>query len=221
VVAMNRRVALSQFPKLALVLHYRYGGGAQAVDLSGYNNHGRVVHRGSDSATVEERTTAASDGLRFDGLTTRVVVPPSPSLQSLGAVRIDAQLLLEAGKHRRTIVEGFLAMSFFVEPDNALAGTVYTGHRWYGAYSRTGIVPTGRLINVSFLYDGLTTSILQIDGRTVALAERPLGPVRSVEWPFGLNVGAWPDGDRRMFRGIMYELKIWRARTPGFGLLLP
>jgi hypothetical protein len=64
------------------------------------------VQGGSDSATAKERTAAVSDGLRFDGLTTRVVVPPSPSLRSLGALRIDARLLLETGEHRRT-VEGY------------------------------------------------------------------------------------------------------------------
>jgi hypothetical protein len=220
VVAVNGRAALSRVPQLMLVLHHRYSSGAQAFDLSGHDNHGRVV-RGSESSTVDERTAPKGDGLRFDGLTTRVVVPPSSSLTSLGAVRVDARLLVQAGEHRRTIVEGFLAMSFYIEPDDSLGGGVYTGHHWCGAYSNARVVPTARPIDVSFLYDGLATSILQVDRRIVATVDRPLGTVRSIEWPFGLNVGAWPDADRRMFRGIIYELKIWRARRPEFVLPVP
>jgi hypothetical protein len=216
---MNARAELSLVPKLTLVLHHRYGYGARAIDLSGHDNHGRVV-RASESASVVEQSEAGGHGLRFDGVTTRVVVPPSPSLESLGAVRINVRLLLEARGHRRTIVEGFLAISFFVEPDGILAGTIYTGHHWYGAYSNAPVVPTDHPVDLSFVYDGLATSILQVDRRIVAVAERPIGPVPGVAWPFGLNIGGWPDADRRMFQGIIYELKIWRARTHESGPLL-
>jgi hypothetical protein len=219
VVAVNARAELSRVPKLALVLHHRYGYCARAIDLSGHDNHGHVV-RASESASAVEQSAAAGHGLRFDGVTTRVVVPPSPSLESLGAVRIDVRLLLEAGGHRRTIVEGFLAISFFVEPDGRLAGTIYTGHNWYGAYSNAPVVPTDHLVDLSFVYDGLATSILRVDGRIVAVSERPIGPVSGVAWPFGLNIGGWPDADRRMFQGVIYELKIWRARTRESGPIL-
>jgi hypothetical protein len=216
---VNARVELSRVPKLTLVLHHRYGYGARAIDLSGHDNHGQVV-RASEPASAVEQRVADGHGLRFDGVATRVVVPPSPSLESLGAVRVDVRLLLEAGGHRRTIVEGFLAISFFVEPDGRLAGTTYTGHHWYGAYSNAPVVPTDHSVDLSFVYDGLTTSILRVDGRIVAVTERPIGPVSGVAWPFGLNIGGWPDADRRMFQGVIYELKIWRARIRESGPLL-
>jgi hypothetical protein len=212
VVAVNARAELSRIPKLTLALHHTYGYGAQAIDFSGHDNHGRIV-RESESASAEEQSAAARRGLRFDGVTTRVVVPPSPSLQSLGAVRINARLCLEAGGHRRTIVEGFLAFSFFIEPDGKLGGTIYTGYDWYGAHSSAPVVPTDHPVELSFFYDGLATSILQVERRIVAVAERPIGPVSGVAWPFGLNIGGWPDADRRMFQGVIYELKIWRGRT--------
>lgn len=194
---------------MRLVLHHRYGAHDQAVDLSGHGNDGRVL----GACPAQPGVPITPPGLRFDGHTTRVVVPPSESLRCLGALRVDARLLLEPGKHRRTIVEGFLAFSFFVEPNGALGGTVYTGQHWYGAYSEPGLVPDGQVVELGFLYDGEVTSLVQIGGRTVAVSQRPLGPVRTVEWPFGLNVGGWPDGDRRMFRGIMSELKVRRSRT--------
>jgi hypothetical protein len=31
-----------------------------------------------------------------------------------------------------------------------------------------------------------------------------------VGWPFGLNIGAWPDKDRRVFKGRIDEVKLWR-----------
>ena len=215
---MNAGAEFSLVPKLMLVLYHRYEYGAQPIDLSGHDNHGRIVRK-SQSASAEELGAAAGHGLRFDGATTRVVVPPSPSLESLGAVRIDARLRLEAGGHRRTIVEGFLAFSFFIESDGKLGGTIYTGHDWYGAYSTASVVPIDHPIDVSFLFDGLT-SILEVDRRVVAAAEWPIGPASGVAWPFGLNIGAWPDADRRMFQGVMYELKIWRARSQESGPLL-
>ncbi len=211
-VAVNARAQFSRVPGLTLVLHHAYGYGVQAKDLSGHDNHGRIV-RESESAIADEQSAPARHGLRFDGVTTRVVVPPSPSLESLGAVKINVRLLIEAGRHRRTIVEGFLAFSFFIEPDEKLAGTIYTGYDWYGAHSSAPVVPTGHPVELSFFYDGLMTSILQVDRRIVAVAERPIGPVSGVAWPFGLNIGGWPDADRRMFQGIIYELKIWRGRT--------
>lgn len=187
-------------PPLELVVHHRYAAGT-ARDLSGYDNHGYRLPApagGPDDATV------------FDGRSTRVVVFPSASLAGLGAVRARARIFVEQLGDRRTIVEGYLAFAFGVEADGALAGAVLTGFRWDGVTSDPGAVPVGRWVDVAFAYDGRDTTVLTVDGTIVASRCLPLGRVAGVQWPYGLNIGAWPDGDLRVFHGKIAEVWVWK-----------
>jgi hypothetical protein len=181
---------------LDLVVHHRYTDGT-AADLSGYGNDGHAFESRADLSA-------------FDGQSTRLVVFPAPSLDALGAVRARARILVEELGDRRTIVEGYLAFAFGVEADGALAASVLTAHRWDGVRSAPGAVPLNRWIDVACTYDGRDTSLLTVDGAVVATRCLPLGRVAGVQWPYGLNVGAWPDGNLRVFKGRIAELWLWR-----------
>ena len=184
-------------------MHHRYRAGT-ATDLSGHGNDGhRIAPRPGDGS-------AGQDPSVFDGVATRVVVPPAPSLDALGAVRVRARVLVEELGDRRTIAEGYLAFAFGVEADGALAGSVLTGFQWDGVTSAPGAVPLGRWVELAFTYDGRDTALLSVDGEVVAARHLPLGRVAGVRWPYGLNVGAWPDGDLRVFKGRIAEVWLWR-----------
>ena len=111
---------------------------------------------------------------------------------------------------RRTIVEGYLAFAFVVEPDGALGAGVYTGYQWDEVRTNAAVIPVRRWVEVEFIYDGRDTASLSLGGRPVAARYVPLGGVGSVEWPYGLNIGAWPDRDLRVFDGSIAEVRLWR-----------
>lgn len=187
-------------PSFELVVHHDYASGS-TTDLSGYGNHGhRAVAAGAGAAHPS----------RFDGLATRVVVFPAPTLADLRGVRIRARVRVDRLGDRRTIVEGYLAFAFVVDPDGALAAGVYTEYQWDEVRTPPGTVPLGTWVEVEFGYDGRDTAWLSLDGEPVATRYLPLGRLGSVEWPYGLNVGAWPDRDLRVFDGEIGEVRVWR-----------
>ena len=190
-------------PPLGLVVHHRYLDGT-ARDLSGHGNDGR---------RAPAAASAGPDLTVFDGQATRVVVFPSPTLQALGAVRVAARILVEELGDRRTIVEGYLAFAFTLEANGALAAGVLSAARWHSVTSAPGAVPLNRWIDVGFVYDGRDTALLSVDGTVVGSSYVPLGPVAGVQWPYGLNIGAWPDGDLRVFKGKIAEVRLWRAAS--------
>jgi len=194
-------LSVTVVPPLGLVVHHRYMDGT-ARDLSGHGNDGQRAPAGA---------TDSSDLTVFDGHATRVVVFPSPSLAALGAVRVQARILVEELGDRRTIVEGYLAFAFALEADGALAAGVLSSARWHSVTSAPGSVPLNQWVEVAFVYDGRDTALLSVDGTVVGSSYVPLGPVAGVQWPYGLNIGAWPDGDLRVFKGKIAEVRVWRA----------
>ncbi|GAA3446533.1 LamG-like jellyroll fold domain-containing protein [Planomonospora venezuelensis] len=185
-------------PGFELVVHHRYGSGSCA-DLSGYANDGHAT-----------AGTAGAEGMPFDGRSTRVVVFPALSLTDLGGIRARARVQVDELDDRRTIMEGYLSFSFSVEPDGALSGSVYTGLEWHLIRTGPGVVPRHRWIDVGFVYDGRDSASLSLDGRVVASRHADFGRMGGVEWPYGLNIGAWPDEAARVFSGRMAEVWLWR-----------
>lgn len=148
--------------------------------------------------------------MTFNGRTDRVVVFPSETLSSLRGLRASATIRVDELAQRSTIIEGYLAFSLHVEADGTLAAGVYTGFDWAGLQSSPAAVRPGTWTDLAFLYDGRDTSALSVNGVIVASLYAPLGQVASVEWPYGLNVGAWPDADVRLFKGEIADVKLWR-----------
>lgn len=181
-----------------LVLHHRYTSGTCA-DHSGYANHG-----------YPSAGTPGPDGMAFDGRTTRVVVFPARSLATLGGFRIRARVRLDELADRRTVMEGYLAFHFSVDPEGSLVGSFLAGQEWHLITSPPGAVGTGRWVDLGFVYDGRDHMALSVDGRTVAVRHANLGRVGGIEWPYGLNIGAWPDEAARVFSGQMAEIWLWR-----------
>jgi hypothetical protein len=188
---------------LHLVLHHTFDGG-EARDLSGHANHGDII--GARSATGR---TPGSTALLFDGVDDRVVVPASSTLADVGGICVAAWIRLDGTGRKRTVVEGYLSFALTIERDGSLSGFMYTGERWHDFASAPGAVTAGTWHELRYLYDGRDTSVLSVDDRIVARDLSPLGPIHGVSPPFGLNIGAWPDADLRVFAGLIDEVRIW------------
>ena len=189
---------------LDLVLHHRYGSDGLR-DLSGHDNHGYGPLKPA------EGQSPTSWAISFDGQHDRVYVPPSLSLAASGDIRSEVTVNLDELGHRRTLMEGYLSFALAVESDGSLAGSVMRYRDWYGTRSEPGVVTPRRWLVAMLQYTSDGLMILAIDGAPVATAVRPIGAANGVEWPFGLNIGAWPDGDQRLIRGRIEEVRLWRG----------
>ena len=147
----------------------------------------------------------------FDGQRSRIVVLPSPWLAPLGGIRVTAWLWVDEIVGRHTIVEGYLAFAVFLDADGTVGGTFYNGFDWGGVRSGPDAVPTRRWVHLAVAYDGVDTSTIHLDGALCGHMYSPFGPIQGVAWPYGLNVGAWPDADKRVFSGRIDELELWRG----------
>jgi Concanavalin A-like lectin/glucanases superfamily len=190
-----------------LVLLHRYAD-RRPHDLSGHGNRGYGELQAATGPGG--RPSAAA----FDGMRSRIFVPPSPSLGRPGGTSVDVVVNVAELGRRRTLVEGYLSFAVYVETDGAVGGSVLTAGGWSGIRSAAGLVPLGRWIMVTFTYTGDEVMALWVDGELVAEAYRRLGEGRGISWPFGLSIGAWPDADQRVLEGAIEEVKLWRPPPP-------
>ena len=193
------------------ILHLVHGAGGPE-DRSARRQ--QVVAR--DVASVRGRSPG-SRAMGFDGRRSRVIVRPSDAWDVLDGIRVSCWIWVSAVRGRHTIVEGYLAFALFIDNDGSIAGTVYDGFDWCGVQSSLGAVPVGRWMHVSFFYDGVDTCALYVDGDRCAVEYTPYGPAQGVAWPYGVNIGAWPDGDKRILDGRVEELVVWRLVGAGSG----
>ena len=189
-----------------LVLYHDYRTG-EAKDLSGHQNHGRV-----ENAIFSEGRKAGELALSFNGMNSRVIVPPSKSLADLGSLRVDALVWLDDLDRRHNIMEGFLAFAFIIEENGKVEAKVYNGKRWDGVTTPPHTMPIKEWIEVTFIYDGLDTGAIYLNNVLAATKYWELGHVHGVEWPFGISIGAWPDADSFIFNGKMEQIKLWRSK---------
>ncbi len=189
-----------------LVLHHRYAS-RDARDLSGHGNHGYGALRCDDGN--------GGGSVLFDGVRDRIFVPPSKTLSRPGGIRAELVVSLDELGHRRTLIEGYLSFAVYVEPDGSLGASVYRYLNWYGVRSPPGLVPLGTWVTITFTYTDDGILALLLNGDLVAEAYRMLGPANGIDWPFGLSIGAWPDADRRLLKGRVTEVKLWRAASGG------
>jgi hypothetical protein len=186
------------------VLFHDYRDGS-VIDRSGNGNDGHP-----NRLNMVPGRTPQEQALHFNGIDDRVVVFPSETLQQLGALRVSAWIWLEKLDRRRTIVEGFLSFALSVDPDGSLRAGIYNGLKWQSLQSDPAIISLREWIRVTYIYDGVDTSMLYAGPKLVAQDDRYLGRVQGVAWPFGLSIGAWPDADKLVFQGKIAEVKLWR-----------
>ncbi len=187
-----------------LVLHHRYGN-LEPHDLSGHGNLGYGATRRAPGRS------GGGSAAAFDGLSDRIFVPPSPSLTRPGGILADMDVYLEAFEYRRTLIEGYLSFAFGAEENGALSASVYRNREWTGLQSRPGLVPLARWIRVTFACTDEGRMTLALDGELVAERYCRMGMAQGLSWPFGLSIGAWPDGDKRMWKGRVGEVLLWRT----------
>ncbi len=184
-------------------MHHDYTT-ATAEDLSAHRNDGAVVggtfvHQGEDGR----------GGIQLDGLNDRIVVRPSATLAHISGLRVDVNVLLHSLGERRNLVEGYLSFAVIVHEDGAVQGGVYDRSRWLTIRSSAGCVASGRWVQVTYACDPELGSHLYVDGVLVAYDGRVPAAFGDVSWPFGLNVGAWPDADLFMLGGRVADVRVW------------
>jgi len=189
---------------MELALDVRQGD-CGPIDVSGRGGILRAV----DIQPVEGPAPHAP-AMGFDGLRSRISVLPSPALAQLEGVRVTARIWIDALERRHTLVEAYLAFALFVDADGSIGATVYSGTDWGGARSGPGVVPLQRWVDIRYSHDGIDTTEIEVDGTVHAQEFSSFGPVRGVQWPYGVSIGAWPDADKRLFHGRMDAVRLWR-----------
>jgi len=190
---------------MELALDLRQGTSGP-VDVSGHGGAVRAVH-----VRAVEGPTAHGPAMEFDGRRSRIAVLPSPTLDEIEGVRVTARIWIDTLMGRHTVLEAYLAFALFIEADGSVGATVYSGTDWGGLRSDPGVVPLRRWVDMEYSYDGIDTSEIHLDGALQAQEYSSFGPVRGVQWPYGVSVGAWPDADKRMFQGRMDAVRLWRG----------
>jgi hypothetical protein len=189
-----------------LILHHDYKGG-NTRDISGYGNDARLC-----TPTPVEGRTLSEQAFYFNGANDRIVVIPSKSLSNLRALRATAWIWVEEFGQRRNIMEGFLSFAFSIDADARLLAGMYDGVKWHGIRSSPGVIPLQEWVEIKCIFDGIDTSLLYVNENLVAKMYNHTGELQGVQWPFGLSIGAWPDGDKYVFRGKIAEIKLWRSK---------
>jgi hypothetical protein len=197
-------VALN-LPLPRLVLHHSYAGG-NALDCSGMGHGGSIV---GARFVGDDR---GGGGLEFDGRHDRVVVTPSPFLRHITVLRVSITVRLRTLAARSNLVEGFLSFALFVHEDGSVQGGVYARSHWLTVRSEPGCVTPGRWATVSYVHSPADGSLLYVGRQLVGHDRQHLGTIGPVSWPFGLNIGAWPDSDAFMLSGRVSDLRLWVTR---------
>ena len=191
-------------PLPRLILHHSYADG-NALDYSGTGHGGSIVGA---------RFVGDNGGvcLEFDGRDDRVVVTPSPFLRHITALRVSITARLYTLAARSNLVEGFLSFALFVHEDGSVQGGVYARSHWLTVRSKQRCVIPGRWVTVSYVHSSADGSLLYVDRQLVGHDRRHLGTIGPVSWPFGLNIGAWPDKDAFMLSGRVRDVRLWVTR---------
>ncbi|WP_067832514.1 LamG-like jellyroll fold domain-containing protein [Actinomadura kijaniata] len=185
-----------------LVMHHTYIGGS-TFDVSGKGNHGYPER-------VAPGTGDASGSYVFDEPGSGILVPVSPTLQTLGALRIRMKIRVPAWDGaRRNLVEGYLSFAFFLSGDGRLTGSIVDAAGNWTSVADDRTVQPDTWHEVEMVHDGVGTLGLNTDGRVVAVRDDVPGPVRPVG-SLGVAIGRWPDSSQYVFKGNIGELQLWR-----------
>jgi hypothetical protein len=201
-----------------LCLHYPYTHVAEAIDVSGADNHGRV----RDVSFVPNGTARNSGALSFDVPSSRVAVVDRPAFAHLHALKIETVVRVRSLGQRRNLVEGHLSFAFYIHGNGVMQGT-YLGRTspggpltWQGVETHmdtpdgiTRLIPINRWVKLTYLHDGFASLRLFVDDELAAAKYNFSSPIRPVGWR-GVHIGNWPDADAYNFDGEIDDVRIWR-----------
>jgi len=196
-----------------LVAYYPFDGGAD--DASGLGNHGTVA---GTTVLTTDRFGNPDSAYLFDGLTSRITVPGSPSLDSADTAVTMAAWIERAGWSLIGQPYGPVLMKS-EESANAFMYRLSVGEgnlglaigNWLQNASAPFASETGAWYHVAGAWDG-ETAFLYVDGQLAASA-----PLAVTAAPDGrpLVIGADDPGILEVFNGKIDEVRIYnRALAP-------
>ena len=178
--------------------------GNVATDISGNNNHGQI----QDAKWVKGKFSTA---LKFNGVTARVVIADSESLDAKKARTITSWVFVDTmeGGHGHILAKrGTTGTNYALRTNhNASSWSAYfmEGGAWKGAWEK-GKVKKGKWAYMTATYDGVNEIRVYENGERVGLAERGRPPAQNNE---KVNIGGWHDNKGELLHGLLDEVAIF------------
>jgi hypothetical protein len=202
-----------------LICHHTYKWNGLPIDLSYYDNHGKLVGLTEDKF-LPDGIAPKSGAWRFVQHANQVRVPLGAAWSPLVALRIEVTArLTDPSTASQTLIEGDNSFSLFVATQALCA--FFRGKSIYPGVTGDGVntykdgldfpgyrVPFGKWVNIVFMHDGFSQMRLYVDGEPVTLPRSALSGIPPVG-PNGVSIGNSIDGNS-VFGGDIDEIKIWR-----------
>ncbi|NOJ98620.1 LamG domain-containing protein [Corallococcus coralloides] len=202
---------------LKLILDMDFQTLPPAVDQSDFSCHGRILHAGRAPGRK-----LGSQALDFSHPAAAVRIALRPVWTSPSSLVVETWIRLRAHGVRHNIIEGDGSFALFVAADGGLVGSIFSmvegdaTPTWHSLSSTTdspdGIprpLPLGQWCMVTFVYDGVTSARLFIDGQQVASRNdyvAGIGPVGTA----GVVIGNWTLMSQFAFDGLIDQVRVWK-----------
>jgi hypothetical protein len=180
-----------------LVLDHSYALGL-AWDKTPFRNHG-VVYKAPPGGGYNSGSFSFAQGRAAPGA--MVVVPPSNSLDQLGAVRVRVLFSLApaAAARRHNLVEGHRSFALFVNANRSIQGSFLApDDTWLGIRSAPDIVQPGQWQWAEFWYDGVGEAEILINDVRVAHGYRAALPLKAFNYPLRIDLARLYDLTRHL-----------------------
>ena len=148
--------------------------GAVATDISGNNNHGQIQF-------AEWVTGKFGKALKFNGVTSRVVIADSESLYAKKAWTITSWVFVDTmeGGHGHIIAKrGTTGTNYALRTNgnaSSLSAYFMEGGAWKGAWEK-GTVKKGKWVYITATYDGVNEIRIYENGEVIGSSERGKPP---------------------------------------------
>ena len=181
--------------------------GAMAKDISGNNNHGQIQF-------AEWVTGKFGKALKFNGLTSRVVIADSESLYAKKAWTITSWVKVDPsmGGLGYILVKGFLGegdktgINYGLRTSGLAWDAFFMeGGAWKGAFNK-GKVKGGKWVYMTATYDGVNEIRVYENGEVIGSSERGKPPPQDNS---EVNIGGMSGQKRSLFRGLLDEVAIF------------
>ena len=181
--------------------------GAVATDISGNNNHGQIQF-------AEWVTGKFGKALKFNGLTSRVVIADSESLYAKKAWTITSWIKVHPslGGLGYILVKGFLGegdetgINYGLRTSGLAWDAFFMeGGAWKGAFNK-GKVKGGKWVYMTATYDGVNEIRVYKNGEVIGSSERGKPPPQDNS---EVNIGGMAGQKLSLFRGLLDEVALF------------